>query len=66
MKILIFVLSVAFLLSLPYMLTFASGNEASNATGLEKAMGTFSIGNIGQSKDMCSVQDINNCDTIDI
>lgn len=29
-------------------------------------LGHFSLGNIGQSKDMCTSQDIKHCDSIDI
>ena len=65
-KIMIIILGLSTLFCLPYMLVFAQGNEAQTATGLDAMLGSFSLGNIGQSKDMCSMQDINNCDTIDI
>ena len=62
----IIILGLSTLFCLPYMLVFAQGNEAQTATGLDAMLGSFSLGNIGQSKDMCSMQDINNCDTIDL
>lgn len=65
-KVMIYVLVAATLLSIPILITFSSGNEAQVALGLDQAFGRFSIGNIGQSKDMCIFQDINNCDTIHI
>ena len=65
-KVMIIILCISTVLSFPYMFTFSSGNEANTVMGLDKMLGTFSLGNIGQSKDMCSMQDINNCDTIDI
>ena len=63
-KIMIIILTFATILCLPYMFVFAKGNEATTAMGLEHMFGTYSLGNIGQSKDKCSFQDINNCDNI--
>lgn len=65
-KVMIFLLILASLLSLPALIAFNSGNEAQTAQGLDKIFGAFSLGNIGQNKDMCLFQDINNCDTIHI
>ena len=65
-KVLIIVLVISTLLALPYMLVFKSGREAQMATGNDKVYGSWSLGNIGQSLDMCIWQDVNNCDTIDI
>ena len=66
-KIMIIILVVATLFSLPYMFVFNSGNEATDtSTGMDSILGSFSLGNIGQSKDLCASQDINSCDTIDL
>ena len=65
-KVLIIILCVATLASLPYLFAFASGNDAQNAQGVDKMFGSYSLGNIGQSTDMCTTQDINTCDTVNI
>lgn len=65
-KVMIYILCISTLLTFPYLFAFNSGSEADNATGLDKMLGAWSLGNIGQSLDMCVKQDINNCDTVDI
>lgn len=65
-KIMIIILSAATLFSLPYLFVFATGNEAANSSGMDYLLGSYSLGNIGQSKDMCTMQDINACDSIHI
>ena len=54
-KVMIIILVAATLFSLPYLFVFASGTEAGDtATGMDKMLGSFSLGNIGQSKDLCT------------
>lgn len=65
-KVMICVLFVSSILMLPYLIVFKQGSEASFAEGMDKILGSFSLGNIGQSLDMCVSTDINNCDTIDL
>ena len=52
-KVLIIVLVLSSFLALPYMLIFKSGKEALMATGPDQVYGSWSLGNIGQSMDMC-------------
>ena len=65
-KVLMVVLLFATLISAPYMAAYASGTEALNWTGNEALFGKYSLGNIGQSLDLCVKQDINSCDTVNI
>ena len=65
-KVLIIVILFATVVSAPYMAAFTSGNESLNWTGNEAMFGRFSLGNIGQSLDLCVKQDINSCDTVNI
>ena len=51
-KVLIAILGIATLFCLPSIFVFSSGEEANTATGLDQMLGRYSLGNIGQSKDM--------------
>jgi len=65
-KSLIMLLVIATLLSLPYLNVYMSGDQASTASGTDKTLGVYSLGNIGQSLEKCISQDIMACNTISI
>lgn len=65
-RMMAYVMVVATLLSFPYMFVYKMGDEANSAMDMDKMFGAWSLGNIGQSLDMCVKQDINSCSTIDI
>lgn len=65
-KSLIILLAIATLLSLPYLAVYKTGDQASTASGSDKMLGQYSLGNVGQSLEMCLRQDIMACSTVDI
>lgn len=65
-RLLIIVLVISTFLAMPYMFVYNSGNEAKTAQDMDKKLGAWSLGNVGQSLDKCVMQDIEKCDTVDI